>query len=203
MSRYVSVHLAGGANEQGAVALDVSGDARAHFSFIGHDGVEKLKVTAFFDHETMAADGSNVISDGTDDELTGAVDIPGDAAVNREIPAVNFCGAEVTVFSDQHIAACANGGGGVQIDLEILQTDIDSTGRAVGGFRRATYFKIVVTVEAFKLFEMMLAIGSLLFHFKKGALLRSLLTGGRRRLYTGVPRCTDSAPDRLVPGICG
>lgn len=178
MSRDVSVHLAGGADEQGAVALDVPGDSRAHFSFIGHDGVEKLKVAAFFDHETMAADGSNVISAGTDDEITGAVDVRGDAPVNREIPAVDFRGAELAVFSDQHVTACADWSGGVQIDLEILQTDIDSTGRAVGGFRRATYFKIVVTVEAFDLFEMMLAIASLLLHFKKGALRSSLLDGG-------------------------
>lgn len=196
MCRDVSIHPSSCSDKNGTVALDVSKNTGTHLDVIGHDGIEKMDVASLFDHNAMAAHIANVITARADDEFTRAVDVAGNVAVNSEIPAVDFCGAEVAVFPDQHVAAGADGRGGVHVDLEILQADIYSAGRAVGGFRRAPDFKKMVTVEAFDIFEMMLSIAALLLHFEKGA-----LRGGGRLSYDGVKR--RCAPDSSSFGVSG
>lgn len=178
MRRDITIHPAGDSDDDGTVALDVAENMTAHLGFIGHDSVEKMDVATLFNHHAMAEHAANVLSARADVEFTRAVDVSGNTSLNSEIPAVNFSGAKIAVSSDKHVAAGADGGGGDQIDLEILQADIDSTLRTVGGFRRSTDFKKVVTVEAFDFLEIMLKIASLLHHLVKGALRGHLLAGG-------------------------
>ena len=159
-----------GGDKHRTIALDVSRNSRAHFDIFGNDGVEEMDIAPFLNHQTMAAHIAYMVSTGPDAELSCAVDVARDMAVNCEVPAVDFRGAYVASFADEHVTACVDGGGGVQIDVEILKADGNSAGGAVGGFSRAPDFEEVATVEAFDLFEIMLTVAAQFLHFVKGAL---------------------------------
>lgn len=130
------MHPTGRSDEQGAVAFDIAGHAGSHLNVVGHDGVEKMDVAAFVDHDAPTMNVPYMMAAGADEKFASAVDVAGNVTLNHEIPAVNFFSAEVPVFSDQDVPPCADRGRGVQVNLEIFKTDIDSAHWTVGGLRR-------------------------------------------------------------------
>lgn len=173
----IAFHTASVANENRTFAMDVAADAGVNFRFLGVEGVDELNVAAFDDVETDTMDFADDGAGSADDHLAAAFDIGGNDALEMQVAAFDFAGADVAHLANVDIAACANRRGGSDIDLDILQTD---AGGAVGADAiagGAADFEFVIAVEAFHFLEMLLT-EALLTHLLECALFRRL--GGFR-----------------------
>ena len=164
----VPFHAAAGADEHGAVAMDVAADAGVNFHFFGVDGVDELDIAAFDDVQADAVDLADDGASGAHDELAAALDIGGNDAVDMEVAALDLTGANVAHLADVNVAAGADRCGGIDVDVNVLQADGGGTVRALAVAGGTAHLEFVAAIEAFHFLEVLLA-DALLAHLLEGA----------------------------------
>lgn len=86
----VSMHPPRRGDEHWAVTLDVPKYSGTNLNIMGYDGIEKMDVASFFDHDTMTTHVADVITTRADHKFTCAINIAGYATVDGEVSAINF-----------------------------------------------------------------------------------------------------------------
>ncbi len=156
------------------------GDAGVDEHVAGFNGVGECDVGAFFDGEFGALDGAFDGAFGAEGGFAMAVDFGFDEAEAAEVFALDLGGDDLAGFADDDVTAGADGFGVAKVDVEVFEADEGLALGAVGEFGGAADFDFVAALEAVDVFEVLMAVGTLRFHFLQGAVGRGSGNRGGR-----------------------